>query len=75
MSIDGINNIFIGDMQNHVVRLIDGMTNTIKTILPNETCRDLIFEKICSIDYDGGRLYVPDWRKDGLRTLVIAQRT
>jgi hypothetical protein len=75
LSIDEKNNIFIGDTQNHVVRMIDGITNTIKTILPNETCSDLIFEKICSMDYDSGRLYVPDWRKDGPRTLVVAEHT
>jgi hypothetical protein len=75
MSIDEKNNIFIGDTQNHAVRMIDGITNTIKTILPNETCGDLIFEKICSMDYDSGRLYVPDWRKDGPRTLIVAERS
>jgi hypothetical protein len=75
LSIDEKNNIFIGDTQNHVVRMIDGITNTIKTILPNETCSDLIFEKICSLDYNSGTLYIPDWRKDEPRTLVVAERT
>jgi hypothetical protein len=74
MSIDENNNIFLGDTQNHAVRMIDGITNTIKTILPNETCRDLFFEKICSLDYADGTLYIPDWRKDGPRTLVVAER-
>jgi hypothetical protein len=74
LSIDEKNNIFIGDTQNHAVRMIDGTTNIIMTILPNETCRDLIFEKICSMDYANGTLYIPDWRKDEPRTLVVAER-
>jgi hypothetical protein len=74
MSIDENHYIFIGDTQNHAVRMIDGKTNTITTLLPNETCRDLIFEKICSMDYGRGRLYIPDWRKDGSKTLVVAER-
>jgi hypothetical protein len=75
LSVDEKNNIFIGDTQNHAVRMIDGITNTITTILPNETCEDLIFEKICSMDCYRGRLYVPDWRKDGPRTLIVAERS
>jgi len=75
LSIDENNNIFIGDTQNHVVRMIDGTTNIINTILPNETCSDLFFEKICSMDYYNGKLYIPDWRKVGPRTLVVAERT
>jgi hypothetical protein len=75
LSVDENNNIFIGDTQNHVVRMIDGKTNIIKTILPNETCKDLVFERICSMDYAGGKLFIPDWRKNEPKTLVIAERT
>jgi hypothetical protein len=74
LSLDENNNIFIGDTQNHVVRMIDGSTNIIQTIVPNRTCSDLYFEKICSMDYCGGRLFIPDWRQDGQRTLVVAER-
>ena len=73
LSIDDKNNIFIGDTQNHVVRMIDGTTNIIRTILPNETCGDLLFERICSMDYRDGKLFIPDWRKDAPRTLIIAE--
>jgi hypothetical protein len=73
ISIDEKNNIFIGDTQNHAVRMIDGETNTIETILPNEACSDLVFEKICSMDYYRGTLYIPDWRKDEPRTLITAK--
>jgi len=55
LSVDEENNVFIGDTQNCVVRMIEGKTNAIRTVLPNETRRDLFFEKICSMDYAGGR--------------------
>jgi hypothetical protein len=74
LSIDEQNNIFIGDTQNHAVRMIEGATNTIHTILPNESCRDLVFEKICSMDYCDKRLYIPDWRNNAPRTLIVAEQ-
>jgi len=46
-----------------------------QTILPNEYCKDLVFEKICSLDYYNKTLYIPDWRKDAPRTLIVATQT
>jgi hypothetical protein len=77
MSLDEEGNIFIGDTQNHVVRMIDRRTSRIHTIAGRHTVRPderndpavtdpmaLALPKICSMDYADGRLYVPDYQGD-----------
>jgi hypothetical protein len=82
MSIDELGNIFIGDTQNHVVRMIsqkNGIITTIagKTTFGNERANinaknpeELFFNKICSLDYWANQLFIPDW--DG--ELVILEK-
>lgn len=77
LSLDEAGNIFIGDTQNHVVRMVERDTNIISTIAgkpdvglglrnrPTETNPlNLNFPKICSMDYWNGRLFVPEWEGD-----------
>ncbi|WP_432663430.1 hypothetical protein R9X47_22965 [Wukongibacter baidiensis] len=77
MVIDEKGNIYIGDTQNHVVRMIDSETKKITTIAGNqgsiEGKRNSIDEKdpfklnlplICSMDYYDGKLYIPEWDGD-----------
>jgi hypothetical protein len=77
MSLDEEGNIYIGDTQNHVVRMIERKTNMITTIAGNpavtpgvrnsSTIKDpfkLNLPKICSMDYCHGCLYVPEWDGD-----------
>lgn len=73
LAIDERNNIYIGDTQNHAVRIIDSVTNRIDTLLPDPNFDGVLFEKICSMDYHNNTLYIPDWRKDTPRTLVVAE--
>ena len=83
LSLDEENNIFIGDTQNHVVRMIHRGTNTISTIAgdssitsqspnnPHET--DLFKLKlnlICSMNYHKNRLFIPEWEGD----LVVLEK-
>lgn len=71
LAIDEMNNIYIGDTQNKVVRMINSETGVIDTVLRggNKT----VFEKICSLDYFDGKLFIPDWREKAPRTLVVAK--
>jgi len=77
LALDEENNIYIGDTQNHVVRMIDRKKNIITTIAgnPNSALRkpnnplekDLFkinLQKICSLDYYKGRLFIPEWDGD-----------
>ncbi|HEY9059381.1 MAG TPA: hypothetical protein VIO64_02580 [Pseudobacteroides sp.] len=77
LSLDEKGNIYIGDTQNHVLRMIDRYTNIISTIAgktfitpkernsPLETDPlKLNLPKICSMDYYNGSLYIPDWDGD-----------
>ena len=73
LSLDEEGNIFIGDTQNHVVRMIEADTGIIRTIagngqavpgLRNRTSESdplrLHLPLICSMDYHRGFLLVPD---------------
>jgi hypothetical protein len=84
LSVDELGNVFVGDTRNRVVRMIDARTNVISTIAGNPEAgpgdrsdpdeRDplaLALFDICSMDYFGGRLFVPDGRGD----LAILTRT
>ncbi len=84
LSLDEAGTIYIGDTQNHVVRMVDGATRIISTIAgrpqavpgvrnnPAETDPlNLNLPKICSMDYWNGRLFVPDWSGD----LAVLART
>lgn len=77
ISLDEEGNIYIGDTQNHVVRIIDAQTKQINTIAgdhnaikgnrnsPNCTNPfELNLYKICSMDYYNGYLYIPEWDGD-----------
>jgi len=77
LSLDEAGNIYIGDTQNHVVRMVDRVTNVILTIagkpdvVPGaRNCTtetnplNLNFPKICSMDYWNGRLFIPEWEGD-----------
>lgn len=77
LSLDEAGNIYIGDTQNHVVRMVERATNTIWTIAgkqnvtpgvrnsPAETDPlNLNLPKICSMDYWNGRLFIPEWDGD-----------
>ncbi len=77
LSLDEAGNIYIGDTQNHVVRMVERTTNIISTIAgrpdvvvglrnsPTETNPlNLNFPKICSMDYWNGRLFIPEWEGD-----------
>jgi hypothetical protein len=83
LSLDELNNIYIGDTQNHVVRMVDRETNIIRTIagkpniIPGK--RNEPHEKdpfqlnlplICSLDYYDGRLYIPEWNGE----LIVLKR-
>jgi len=88
LSLDEEGNIYIGDRQNHVVRMIDKKTGTIRTIAgnhqsindqkndPNETNPlKLNLPKISSMDYHDGRLFVPtDITTDQGDLIVLRQR-
>lgn len=77
LSLDEEGNIYIGDTQNHVVRMIEKSTNIITTIAGNPVIKkgkqnsaavrnpfSLNLPKICSLDYYNGYLYVPEWDGD-----------
>ncbi len=72
LSLDELGNAYVGDRFNHVVRMIDGGTGTITTIAGTATADDerpndplerdprrLNLPQISSMDYHGGRLFVP----------------
>ena len=77
LSLDEAGNIFIGDTQNHVVRMVERGTNIISTIAgrtgavpglrngPKETDPlHLNLPRICSMDYWDGQLFIPEWDGD-----------
>jgi hypothetical protein len=77
LALDEENNIYIGDTQNHVVRMIDRKKNIITTIAGNTDSTPqqtnspqeknpfkINLHKICSLDYYNSRLYIPDWNGD-----------
>ncbi len=77
LSLDEQGNAFIGDTYNHVVRMVDHATGRISTIAgryevqPNQRNNPLETDPlklnlplICSMDYYGGCLFIPDWSDD-----------
>jgi hypothetical protein len=79
-----IKHIFIGDTYNHVVRMVERASGHISTIAgrhPAEPGRrndpletdplSLNLPKICSMDYYGGCLFVPDWSDD----LIVLEKS
>lgn len=77
LSLDEFDNIYIGDTQNHVIRMINRKTNIIQTIAGNPNIvtgkKNDIKEKnpfnlnlplICGLDYCNGRLFIPEWDGD-----------
>jgi hypothetical protein len=83
ISLDEENNIYVGDTQNHVLRMIDRKKNIITTIagnhdvppkLPNNPAENnplsVSLPKICSLDYYNGRLFIPEISGD----LVVLKR-
>jgi hypothetical protein len=77
LSLDERGNIYVGDTQNHVLRMIDRSANTISTIAGGRAqsslkCRnpmvdnplDLSLPKICSLEFWDNRLFVPEWDGD-----------
>ena len=84
LSVDEEENLFIGDTQNHVVRMVEKATNRISTIAGDGSIRpgqgNMSFETdprrlslplICSLDYYDGELFIPEWDGD----LVILSKT
>jgi len=83
LSLDEEGNIFVGDTYNHVVRMVDHATGRIATIAGHHPAEPgkrndpletdplkLNLPKICSMDYYGGCLFVPDWSDD----LIVLER-
>ena len=77
LAVDEEDNLFIGDTQNHVVRMVETATNKISTIAGGGKIRPgqadklsetdplkLSFPLICSLDYYSGRLFIPEWDGD-----------
>jgi hypothetical protein len=77
LALDEENNIYIGDTQNHVVRMVDRKKKIIATIAgnPNSVSHQpnnplekdpfkVNLQKICSLDYSCGRLFIPEWDGD-----------
>lgn len=88
MSLDEDGNIFVGDRFNHVVRMIHHDTGLIETIAgkhdakedtpndPDETDpRKVSLPKISSMDYYGGRLFIPTDLTSSSGDLVVLRRT
>ena len=84
LSLDEVGNAYVGDRYNHVVRMIAADTGTISTVAgrraadhdrPNDPAeRDplrLNLPQISSMDYFGGRLFVPTDLDGGHGDLVV----
>jgi hypothetical protein len=88
LSLDEQGNIYVGDRFNHVVRVIEKETNTIRTLAgdaantserpndPNEhRLISLRLPKISSMDYYEGRLFIPtDLQEDTGDLIVLRKR-
>jgi hypothetical protein len=72
LSLDEVGKVYVGDRFNHVVRMIDAASGIISTIAGRPTAdddrpndagvqdpRQLNLPQISSMDYYGGRLFVP----------------
>ncbi len=88
LSVDEVGNAYVGDRFNHVVRMIEADTGTISTIAgrpaadaerPNDARRRdprrLNLPQISSMDYFGGRLFVPTDLTGGRGDLVVLRRS
>lgn len=76
LAVDEEENLFIGDTQNHVVRMVDRSTDKISTIAGGSDVRPgqdnalaknplrLDLPLICSMDYYDGKLFIPEWDGD-----------
>lgn len=77
LALDEENDIYIGDTQNHVMRMIDRKKNIITTIAGNPDAvplqpnnleeKDrfrLNLPRICGLDYFKERLFIPEWGGD-----------
>jgi hypothetical protein len=77
LSLDEDGNIYIGDTQNHVLRMVEKKTNIISTIAGNHRIKPnvrnnpqetdplkLNLPKICSLDYYNNCLFIPEWDGD-----------
>ena len=77
LSLDEEGNIYVGDTQNHVVRMVEKETGFISTIAGNHKIKlhsrndsqetdplKLNLPKISSMDYFGGCLFIPEWDGD-----------
>lgn len=77
LALDEEGNIYIGDTQNHVVRMVEKSSNIISTIAGKlniekgkRNCEvetnpmKLNLPLICSMDYYDNRLYIPEWDGD-----------
>lgn len=77
LSLDEEGNVYVGDTQNHVVRMVNKKTGLISTIAGNPKIKlharndpqetdpfKLNLPKICSMDYLDGCLFIPEWDGD-----------
>ncbi|MBS4539201.1 hypothetical protein GOQ27_12065 [Clostridium sp. D2Q-11] len=77
LALDEEGNIYIGDTQNYVVRMVEKRSNIISTIAGKtsiekgkrnsemeENPLKLNLPLICSMDYYDNRLYIPEWEGD-----------
>ncbi|CAH0119690.1 hypothetical protein PAE9249_02196 [Paenibacillus sp. CECT 9249] len=79
LSLDEEGNLYIGDTQNHVVRMVDRKTGIISTIAGTNQLTDvtnhspssepinpleLQLLRICSLDYADSLLFIPEWNGD-----------
>jgi hypothetical protein len=87
LSLDEVGDMFVGDRFNHVVRFINSQTGTIETIAGRHVVTDerqndakekdpfkLSLPKISSMDYYGGRLFIPTDLAADSRDLVVLRR-
>jgi len=88
LSLDEEGNIFVGDRQNHVVRMIDQKSHIITTVAGNhysvkgrvndpeeKDSLKLNLPEISSMDYYGGRLLVPTDLSSETGDLAVLRRT
>jgi hypothetical protein len=88
LSIDEYGNLYVGDRYNHVVRMVHAGTGLMETIAgkhagvneagnaPDESDPlNLNLPKISSMDYYGGRLFVPTDLTDESGDLVVLSRS
>jgi DNA-binding beta-propeller fold protein YncE len=84
LSLDEDGNIYIGDTQNHVLRMVEKKANIISTIAGNHQIEPQVrndpgetdplklnLPKICSLDYFNNCLFVPEWDGD----MIILEKT